>query len=95
LKGIAVLIVAPKDDLHAKAVFSILTNRDIPVRWVDFSLLNKKHSMAFKLDDKADVHLVTINNETIKLSDADTIWWRGLGIIYIAHIFMSDQNNHL
>ena len=74
-----ILIVAYNDDLHAKAVFDILTRRQVPVEWVDFVSLNKGLYLTFTLTDTTDVSLVTLTGKKIMLSEVETIWWRRPG----------------
>ena len=71
-----ILIVAYDDDLHAQAVFHILSHRQIPVEWVDFRSLNKGLTLTLTLADTADALLVTLNGKKIRLSEVDTVWWR-------------------
>jgi hypothetical protein len=76
MRSIAVLIVAPPDDLHAAAVMHALKQHRSAAEWLDFGALDQSLHMALTLDDVANVRLDTIAGDTITLAEGTTIWWR-------------------
>jgi glutathione synthase/RimK-type ligase-like ATP-grasp enzyme len=71
-----VLIVAPFDDLHARAVVEILARRQIAVEWVDFAALNVNVRLTLNLGNVVDACLFRLGDPPILLSEVRTIWWR-------------------
>lgn len=71
-----VLIVSYTNDIHAGAVFDILSRSEAAVEWIDFTSLNKSSRLTLMLDDKSEARVTTQGGRTIKLSEVHTIWWR-------------------
>jgi hypothetical protein len=74
--SIAVLIVAPVDDLHALAVMQALKRRQISAKWVAFDALNQGVRLTLAIDHVHDAQLRTVGGEVITLADVGTVWWR-------------------
>jgi hypothetical protein len=71
-----VLIVAPRDDLHVRAVTDALARQQVSAEWLDFAALNESVRLTLALDDKAEAVLTTSSGKIIMLSEVRTIWWR-------------------
>lgn len=71
-----VLIIAPGNDSHARAVVDALAKHHIAVEWVDFAALNQDVRLSLVLGSSTDAHLIIAARQTINLSEVNTIWWR-------------------
>jgi hypothetical protein len=74
-----VLIIAPRDDLHARAVFAALKAQDAVVDWIDFAELGTGLGITLLLEAEARACFRLASGRVLELADMDTIWWRRAG----------------
>jgi glutathione synthase/RimK-type ligase-like ATP-grasp enzyme len=71
-----VVIVAPEDDLHARAVRAELDRLRARAECVDLTGLATRHVMRLALGDSEQCRITRGDGTEIDLRDARTIWWR-------------------
>jgi glutathione synthase/RimK-type ligase-like ATP-grasp enzyme len=76
MHSIAVLIIAPEDDLHAVAVMHALEKQGLRAEWANLGALDRELRLTLALDARADARLRTIQGDAIALRDVNTVWWR-------------------
>src|SRR5690349_11977324 len=73
-----VLVVAPKDDLHAGAVAKFLLNRGRKVAHVDLASLGSGYCLSLLPGPEAspEAFLKTASGEVVRTSQVSSVWWR-------------------
>lgn len=76
MKRPTVLIIAPEDDLHARAVARVLEQKRVNVECVDLGTLDIEPRLSLSVSPDLNALLRTRSGKATKLSEVDTVWWR-------------------